>query len=220
MNDGRTPCSRRRTRSRTVCCGQVVLGLALAGLLAGCRAAPTIVDKVVDAAIMSAKDRSFYTIAEDYAIKLDIVHTFLDENMLLAVNTDVYEGKVMLTGSVSEPESRRRAEAVAHRPPGVRQVVNEIQVTNGNGGGVVALAGDLMIETLVFGRLLAAEGVSSIDYLWRSVNGVVYLIGMAQSQEEHERVLEIARRTVGVRNVVSHIYVRTPGDPRGSFAKQ
>ena len=197
-----------------------ILGLVLATavLSAGCQALPTIFDTVYDAAVMGAKDRTFYTIAEDYAIKMEIAHTFLDKNLLLNISTDVYQGKVMLTGSVNEPKTKMHAETVAWKPQGVREVVNEIQVANGYGPR--AFATDLYIENMLFGELLVAKGVSSVDYLWRSVDGVVYLIGMAETQEEMDHVHAIVQDTPGVKKFVCHGYVRAPGDGRGSYVRR
>lgn len=56
--------------------------------------------------------------------------------------------------------------------------------------------------------ILAAKGVTSINYRWRSVNGVVYFLGLARSQEELDKVLALARQMDGVRDVVSHVFIK------------
>jgi len=51
---------------------------------------------------MGAEERRLYNIAEDYTIKSEITNKYFDETMLMEINTDVYEGRVMLTGAVTK----------------------------------------------------------------------------------------------------------------------
>ncbi len=75
-------------------------------------------------------------------------------------------------------------------------------------GSLKDTANDLWIETKLKARLVGAKGVSSINYRWRSVNGVVYFIGVAQDQGELAKVVRIARGTSHVNKVVSHVRIK------------
>ncbi len=44
----------------------------------------------------------------------------------------------------------------------------------------------------------------------RSVNGTLYLIGLAKSQAELDEALEIARGTGDVKEIVNYMRIRTP----------
>ena len=129
-------------------------------------------------------------------------------------NADVYQGQVMQTGSVKKTEDRRKAEELASEVKGVRQIFNEIQVTEEGDMGVAAK--DFVIETKLKANLLLARRVTSINYRWRSVNGIVYFLGAARSQGELDKVLALARQTDGVRLVVSHVLVKPPLSRHGS----
>ena len=179
------------------------LGMAL--LVAAC-SGPLGVP--VGAVTTAAEDRTLGDAGTDLRIKSNILKAFADEakGLLVDVSTDVYEGQVLLTGSVKKPEDRTKAEALTQKIEGVRQIFNEIQVTDQ--GGFSASAKDLTIETKLKANLLAARGVTSINYRWRSVNGVVYFLGRARSQEELDKVLALARETDGVKDVVSHVLVK------------
>jgi len=155
---------------------------------------------------MGAEERRLYNIAEDYTIKSEITNKYFDETMLMEINTDVYEGRVMLTGAVTKAATKKKAELIARRVKGVREIFNEIQVTTN--GGVNASTRDFSIEIKLKFNLLAAKGISSLNYRWRSVHGVVYLIGGAQSREELNKVIVLAREMDGVRKVVSHVRIR------------
>lgn len=164
----------------------------------------------VDAITTVAEDRPLNDAGTDLRIKASTLVAFAEEahGLLVDASADVYQGRVMLTGSVKKAEDRRKAEELAGGVKGVRQIFNEIQVTEG--GGIDAATKDFVIETKLKANLLAAKGVTSINYRWRSVNGNVYLLGAARSQEELNKVLALARQTVGVRQVVSHVLVIPP----------
>ena len=155
---------------------------------------------------MSAEERRLYNVAEDYSIKSEITNKSFDETMLMEINTDVYEGLVMLTGAVTKAATKRKAELIARRVKGVREIFNEIQVTAD--GGVNASTKDLSIEIKLKFNLFAAKGIGSLNYRWRSVHGVVYFIGGAESREELNTVLVLAREMDGVRKVVTHVRIR------------
>ena len=182
------------------------IGIAL--LLAACSINPLTVP--VDAVTTVAEDRPLSEAGTDLRIKTNILTAFTEEakGLLVDVSADVYEGQVLLTGSVKKAEDRTKAEGLARGVKGVRKVFNEIQVTTE--GGLSASAKDFAIETKLKANLLAAKGVTSINYRWRSVNGVVYFLGVARSQEELDKVLTLARQMDGVRNVVSHVFIKSP----------
>lgn len=176
-----------------------------AGSLAGCLNTVTSAGHaMVTMGTTTQEDRSLYRIAADYAIKSEITHTYLDEAMLLDINTDVYAGRVLLTGAVKNADAKRMAEEIARRVQDVREIINEIQVVPD--GNISANIHDLFIENELQLFLLMEKGISSIDYRWRSVNSVVYFIGFAASREELDNVLSLARGLKAVKKVVSHIH--------------
>ena len=179
--------------------------LSVSGLLAGCT---QILSVPVDAVTTVAEDRPFSETKDDLGIKASILKGFAEEakGLLVDVNTDVYGSEVMLTGSVKKSEDRRKAVELARRADGVKNLYNEIQVTEE--GGFSASAKDIGIELKLKANLLGASGVGSINLRWRSVNGVVYYIGLVYSREELDKVMHITRATDGVKNIVSHIRIK------------
>ena len=140
-------------------------------------------------------------------IYVDLAHPVLNAvGDFLDVNTNVYENRVMLTGSVETGSQKRRATLLARGIKGVTKVINELQVTGD--GTLTETANDLWIETKLKARLVGADGVSSINYRWRSVNGVVYFIGVAQNRGELAKVVRLARDTSHVNKVVTHVRIK------------
>ncbi len=182
-------------------CAVVVAGFALAGC-----SSPTM---ILDAATTVAEDRSMSQVASDVGLKIDINAKLLSNkyrDLFLDVNTNVYENRVMLTGSVETAGQKRRATLLVRGIKGVTKVINELQVTDD--GSLTDTANDLWIETKLKARLVSADGVSSINYRWRSVNGVVYFIGVAQNRGELAKVIRLACAMSHVNKVVSHVRIK------------
>jgi osmotically-inducible protein OsmY len=157
----------------------------------------------------AVEDRRLGQVATDAEIRLDINKRVLNgqnQDLFFDLKTNVYEGRVMLTGAVEIPENRNRIAALAKGIPGVRTIYNDVQVTGA--GGFKNTANDVWIKTKINSQLLAENGVNSANYQSRVVNSVVYIIGRALSQHELGKVLTIAKRTKHVTQVVHHIEVR------------
>ncbi len=181
--------------------------VAASGLLAGCA---EILAVPMDAVTTVVEDRPLSEAKDDIGTKASILKAFAEEakGLLVDVNTDVYGGEVMLTGSVKKSEDRRKAVELARRVDGVKSLYNEIQVTEE--GGFSASAKDVGIELKLKASLLGASGVGSINLRWRSVNGVVYYLGLVYSKEELDKVMRITHDTDGVKKIVSHIRIKPP----------
>ena len=66
---------------------------------------------------------------------------------------------------------------------------------------------DLTIAGKLKAQLLATKGVSSANYTIRVVNAVVYIIGVAESNDEFNAVLNVARNIADVKRVVNYINI-------------
>lgn len=163
----------------------------------------------IDAATTVAEDRRFSQVIADTEIKADINKRLLTQknrDLFFDVSTDIYEGRVMLTGSVKIARDRQRAGALVNGLRGVRTLYNEIQVTNE--GGFKNTANDSWISAKIKAKLLTEKGVKSINYKWNVINSVVYLIGRARSRLELNKVLALVKDTKHITRVVQHIAVR------------
>lgn len=71
----------------------------------------------------------------DARIREDVCDRMTDDPILDAseIEIDVRQGEVMLSGSVPSREQKRRAEDIAERIGGVRDVVNQLRVTRDGG---------------------------------------------------------------------------------------
>lgn len=190
--------------------------LAAAGLLlAGCGPAVLVGSGAVVATSV-AQERSTMDALNDNAIELAIANELLNHSRQLYgdVAVKVTEGRVVLAGSVPTREDKVTATRIAWETEGVTAVADELTV--GEGGGARGYLRDARISNTLRLSLLRDAKVSSVNYNVETVDGVVYLTGLARSKKELERAVWHARRVEGVKRVVSHVL--TIDDPRRAQA--
>ena len=189
--------------------GASALLLAFA-VASGC--APLIVAGAATGALAVAQERTVGDAVDDTAIGLRVKDGFIamSPNLFTKVSVDVVEGRVLLTGSVPEPQNRVDAVRITWQVPGVKEVLNEIQVNNKT--SIADYFTDVRISTELRYRMVTDAQISEINYNIDTVNGTVYLIGIAQNQAELDKVLNYARSIKGVKQVVSQVLLKT--DPR------
>lgn len=129
------------------------------------------------------------------------------------VDVEVSTGLVLLTGRVNTPEERVEAERLAWESSLTLDVANEVRIAPP--GGFRANAEDELITARVRSRLIGAASVRSYNFNIETHDGVVYLMGLARSEEELRRAAEEASLAGGVKQVVSYIRLR-PGASQGA----
>lgn len=187
--------------------------LLLPVLLAAPACVPFVAAGAGTAGVAVAQERTLGRAVDDATIQTRIWNNYMQqgaENLYSKVGIEVTEGVVLLTGSVPTQDHVASAVQLAWDVDGVKEVINELQVTEA--GGPKRLASDSWITTQAKTRLIAEKNVKSVNYTIETVNGVVYVMGIAQSQDELARVLNVVSRVKGVQKVVSH--VREKNDPR------
>ena len=203
---GRRPCLWR-------CAGPAAaLALLLAGPLSLTGCAEFVISAVTTTSLAMAEERTLGDAVEDLGIQAELNHLFFQDDLALYrdVSFSVVEGRVLLKGSVPTHEDRNRASWVARQATGISEVINEMQVTAES--GILNYARDRWISLQVDAKLLLDFDILSINYDVETVNGTVYLLGIAQSEDELKRVEEHASSIGGVKGVVSHVVMKD--DPR------
>ena len=132
----------------------------------------------------SLKEKGIKEAMSDGMIDATINKEYLNHNVNMFMNVDieVVEGRVLLTGSVKKNQHRMDAIKLAWKVLGVREVINEIDVTDK--GGIKRYLIDVKIKTQIRYKILADKNISSINYNFEAVNGTVYIIGIAQNKKE------------------------------------
>ena len=185
---------------------RIVFVIAAMFLLTGC--AGVIVGGIATTGVAVAQERSVGGAVDDVTIRFKVKDKLLDKSGTLFQNVAVesVEGRVLLTGVVATPEDRLEVARIAWQINGVHEVFNELQVTDR--GGVSDYLTDARIATQLRFKLMRDGDIASINYTIEAINKIVYLIGIAQSQQELERVTGHARTISGVSKVVSYVILK------------
>ncbi len=196
----------------------VLEGILMITLISGCASV------VTSAAQKAWENRSTEDQVTDAKIHTGILDRIKnkDKGLLLDVSADVWEQRVMLTGTLDDSGLRSMVESLAKEDSRIKVLHNEIQIVTKaekearrkqkeEGGseksGTGQAVNDFWIETKIKAQLLTNSDVGSVNYFYRSVLNKVYVIGKAATSVEESLVLSIIKQTEGVKSVTEYIEV-------------
>lgn len=182
------------------------LVITFSASLSGCASA--IIGGAAATGVAAYQERGVGGVAIDTRIEGAIVNQWFQFNHALPakVSAEVYNGRAMITGAVIESQSAADAIRLAWKVEGVKDVINEIQEVSDT--SVVDAARDTWISTRLRTEVTFDSDIYAINYSIETVNGIVYLIGIAQNQAELDRVMAHANSQDYVRKVVSHVEIK------------
>ena len=175
--------------------------------LSGCVGAAVGIGTAAVAA--STTEKGFSTSVADGVIETKLVDRFIQNDAALATSIEksVNNGSVLLTGRVETIEQKVLATKLAWEIKGVREVVNEVQVTQDN--SLRDKAKDLAASAQLRAALIGDQNISSLNFSIDVVNGIVYLSGVASDEMEKERVIAHAQELRFAKKVVNYIILET-----------
>ena len=185
----------------------VILGV-LAHFLQGCSPTGTVLGAGARTGLALAEDRPVEEIWGDTLLKVTINKKLLETSFsetFWSLNTTIFEGRVLITGNVKNTTLRDQVSQMVWGVEGVREVLNEIEIQETN--NVTQIARDKFIQTSLQARMLGDKIVSDINYKMIAHNNVLYIIGVAQSQAELEKVVAHARAIRYVKRFVNYIWL-------------
>ena len=185
--------------SAIIACILLISGLALSGC------AGAVVGVGTAAVAASTTEKGFSTSVSDGVIFAKLQDRFIQVNasLLTSANVTVNDGAVLFTGKVKKPEDKIEATKLAWEIKGVREVVNELQVIDTS--SIKDIAKDLAASATLRGKMIADQDISSLNFSIDVVNGVVYLSGVASTQEEMNKVISHAQNLRFAQEVVNYI---------------
>jgi len=169
-------------------------------VLSGCF--PAVLGSGAAVGSSAAEDRGLDGAAADQNIRARINYEWLHHpGNFDGIEITVYNGKVLLTGKAKTMKDRQDAVRLSKVAPGVREVFDAIEI--GDEGTFPDLSRDAWISTKLRSALLFNEHVYSPNYMIRTEDKVVYILGIAENQKELDEVMKEARHVAGVRRVVN-----------------
>ena len=153
----------------------------------------------------STTEKGLSTSVSDSVIQAKLSDSFIQtsQSLLLNVETSVNNGSVLLTGKLKTQDEKITATRLSWVIKGVREVINEIQLSGTS--SLKSSAKDLAASAQLRAALIRDPEISSLNFSIDVVNGIVYLSGVAETEQERERVVAHAQELRFAKQVVSYI---------------
>ena len=174
----------------------------------GCSPANILATGGATTMVVAEGDRSFGTVVDDATIKVNIASKFIssDDNLFININTNVLEGRVLLTGLVDNQEIRIDAVRRVWEIEGVKEVINEIEI--GNRASLKDYGKDLWINTQAKGLAAKTIGLRFLAYNFETIKGKVYIAGITSRPEQLDKVIEVVKTIKGVTEIVNYVVIK------------
>ncbi len=199
----RTGARRTQAAARSIAAAALLL---LATALSGC--VGLAVGAGATAGTAAMQERGLGGAIDDTVIQTKITSAyFANDVKFKLISVKVHEGRVLLTGTAPKPEDRVEAVRHAWKVKGVKSVINEIAVQDDS--GILDLARDKWVTAQLRLKITFDGKIKAINYAIDTVNGTVFLMGIAQNEEELALVRNHARSIDYVRRVISHVRVKS-----------
>ena len=127
----------------------------------------------------------------------------VDKKYFLSVKSKVLDGRIFLTGKVTNPEEKLKLTKLAWETDGVRSVRNDIKVEEEF--NFKQSAKDLLITSQLRTALILNKNIKATNYQIDTYKKKVYLYGIAMTSEEKDLVVIEAKEILDVEDVVASI---------------
>ena len=179
-------------------------------VLNGCTQA--IVGGATSGGIILVQERSAKQAGIDILIKTQIEESMFSrnyDNLFSKIRVLVYEGKVLLVGTVKEEKLINEAETIAWDKKNVLEVANYIVIGKND---LVDYIKDTRISIELKAKLLTDAEISEVNFTNTTENRNLFIMGIARDQSELEKVLKHAAEIAGVKKVINLIVLKD--DPK------
>ena len=126
-----------------------------------------------------------------------------EKKYLIYISTKVLDGNIFLTGKVSEPEEKLKIIKLAWETKGVRSVKTAITIKGET--SFKNSAKDALITTQLKTAMIFSKDIKATNYNLDTINGKVYIFGIAMTSDEKRKVVDEAKQIHGVESVIPSI---------------
>ena len=176
--------------------------------ISGC--ASTLIGGAASVGLASVQERSIKDAAIDLKLEMQIQSNLFSassEKLFANVGVSILEQRVMLVGNVESQKLRDLASTIAWEvSPKIKDVLNELTI--GEKLSFVSEAKDARISLSLSALLIGDPKISDINFSHSVSKQVIFLIGIAEDNEELDQVIHHARTVKGAKKVISHIILK------------
>ncbi|MDX2083106.1 MAG: BON domain-containing protein [Rickettsiales bacterium] len=181
----------------------------------------TVVVGSVGAAALVSREKTLNNTRYDVQIFTTLQSDFVQnglKNFGNSINATVNEGRVLLTGIARDSQKAKLAVKLAWNASNVKEVIDEIQLRPDEKmhfRSFSSAAYDYFITSKIETKLLFTRKVSTFNYKVTTVDGHVYLIGVARDNAELAKVIAVITKISGVEKIISHVILENDSRRNG-----
>ena len=175
-------------------------------LFASC--SQVIVGGATSTSMIIVQERSAKQAAIDILIKAKIEEAMFSNNydkLFSKVRVIVYEGRVLLVGTVLEESIKKTANKISWNTKNVKEVANYITIGKND---LIDYVKDTRISLELRAKMLTDKKVSEVNFSVTTENRILYLVGVAQNNKELNKVIEHASNIAGVKKIVNLVKLK------------
>ena len=126
-----------------------------------------------------------------------------DKKYLFAINTQVLDGRIFLTGKVENPEEKLQLTKLAWETLGVRSVRNDIKIKEEF--NFKQSAKDLLITSQLRTAIILNKKIKATNYQIDTYKKKIFIYGIAITENEKDEVIKEAKEIPDVNDVIASI---------------
>ena len=131
--------------------------------------------------------------------------TLTDKKYIISIGAKVLDGNIYLSGKVDEPEEKLKIIKMAWETKGARSVQSTVTIKGNN--NFKSTAKDILITSQLRTALIFNKLTKATNYTIDTINGKIYIFGIAMTKKEKEKVISEADQIHGVKDVIPSIYL-------------
>ena len=163
---------------------------------------------VASTGMVIVQERSSKQAAIDIIIKAKIEEAMFSrdyDKLFSKVRVIVYEGRVLLVGTVLEESIKEKANQISWNTKNVKEVASYITIGKND---LIDYVKDTRISLELRAKLLTDKEVSEVNFSVTTENRILYLVGIAQNNIELNKVIQHASNIAGVKKIVNLIKLK------------
>ena len=167
-----------------------------------------IVGGAASTGMIIVQERSSKQAAIDILIKAKIEEAMFSsdyDKLFSKVRVIVYQGKVLLVGTVAEETIKEQANQISWSTKNVKEVANYITIGKND---LIDYVKDTRISLELRAKMLTDKKVSEVNFSVTTENRILYLVGIAQNNKELNKVIKHASNIAGVKKIVNLINLK------------
>ena len=128
-----------------------------------------------------------------------------EKKYFLAIQTEVIDGRIFLSGKVDQPEEKIKITKMAWETKGVRSVKNAITIRGQS--NFKSTAKDILITSQLRTALILNRKTKARNYTLETIDKNIYIFGIAMDEEEKKEVIKEANKIYDVKKIIPSIYL-------------